>query len=134
MSGPKVLKRTLSPISTPGKKPPSVPVISPAGKRETLALALLEDYLQVHQEAVAAIKADVSDPMARVDALSRLSQALDRTLRSLDKASPVTSRLEVAKRVLERQAAFVNDRFPDHLPAFLEVLEPFGQELAEILR
>lgn len=98
-------------------------------RREILVSALLEDYLSLHQEAVAAVKSGVIEPLERVNALSRLSQALDRTLRALGKASPELSRLAVARWVLERQAEFVRLRFPEHLGMFVEMLEPFGEEL-----
>ncbi|MEO5334179.1 MAG: DUF1804 family protein [Magnetococcus sp. YQC-5] len=97
--------------------------------RETLVESLLHDYLGLHKDAVDAVKNQVDDPLRRVDALSRLSQALDRTLRALGKASPELSRLAVASWVLERQAEFVKHHFPHHLPALLELLEPFGEEL-----
>lgn len=98
-------------------------------RREVLVSALLEDYLGLHKEAVAAVKNGVVEPLERVDALSRLSQALDRTLRALGKASPELSRLAVAKWVLERQAEFIKTRHPEHLGVFVEILEPFGEEL-----
>lgn len=97
--------------------------------RETLVGALLEEYLVMHKDAVEAIKKQVDTPLQRVDALSRLSQALDRTLRALGKASPEMSRLAMASWVLERQAEFVKNRFEHYLPVFVEVLEPFGAEL-----
>ncbi|MBF0371397.1 MAG: DUF1804 family protein [Magnetococcales bacterium] len=102
-------------------------------RRDYLVERLLEDYLQLHLEAVEAVQDQVEDPLGRVDALARLSQALDRTLRSLGRASPELSRLAVAKAILEKQAEFVKLRFPNHMPAFLEVLEPFGDELAQSL-
>ncbi|MBF0125699.1 MAG: DUF1804 family protein [Magnetococcales bacterium] len=98
--------------------------------RESLVGDLLEDYLALHRDAVEAVKREeVMTPLQRVDALSRLSQALDRTLRALGKASPDLSRLAVARWVLGRQAEFVKTRFPDHLSLFVEILEPFSEEL-----
>ncbi|MBF0192873.1 MAG: DUF1804 family protein [Magnetococcales bacterium] len=98
-------------------------------RRERLVSALLEDYLGLHKEAMAAVKGGEVTPLERVEALSRLSQALDRTLRALGKASPELSRLAVARWVLERQAEFVRLRYPEHLGVLVEILEPFGAEL-----
>ncbi|MBF0270878.1 MAG: DUF1804 family protein [Magnetococcales bacterium] len=98
-------------------------------RRERLVSALLEDYLGLHKEAVEAVKGGEVKPLERVEALSRLSQALDRTLRALGKASPELSRLAVARWVLERQAEFVRLRYPEHLGVLVEILEPFGAEL-----
>ncbi|MBF0162593.1 MAG: hemerythrin family protein [Magnetococcales bacterium] len=52
---------------------------------EPLAERLWNDYLQAHQEAVAEILSQVGDPLQRVEALSKLSLALDRTFRALDR-------------------------------------------------
>ncbi len=102
----------------------------PTGHRwDLLAETLLTDYLQAHQEAMVAIKSDVSDPLQRVEALSKLSLALDRTFRALDRGGAEHSPLLIARLVLERQAEFIKQRFPSHLPAFLDILEPFGQML-----
>ncbi|MEO5364031.1 MAG: DUF1804 family protein [Magnetococcus sp. DMHC-8] len=96
---------------------------------DQLAESLLTEYLQAHQEAMAAIQQAVTDPLQRVEALSKLSLALDRTFRALDRSEPAASPLLIARLVLERQAEFIKQRFPDHLAAFLEILEPFGQAL-----
>ncbi|MBF0294267.1 MAG: DUF1804 family protein [Magnetococcales bacterium] len=97
--------------------------------RESLVGDLLVEYLEMHMEAIESVKCQVADPLHRVNALSRLSQALDRTMRSLGKASPELSRLAVAQWVLTRQAEFVRNHCPDHLPVLLEILEPFGEAL-----
>lgn len=98
--------------------------------RATLVSTLLEDYLALHLEAMAALKQKDDDPLKRVEAISRLSQALDRTLRALNKASPELSRLTIAHEFLDRQGQFIKEHFPQHLPAFLEILDPFGMDLA----
>ena len=96
---------------------------------EQFAETLLTEYLQSHQEAMQAIQSQVTDPLQRVEALSKLSMALDRTFRALDRGGTNASPLLIARIVLERQAEFIKQRFPGHLPAFLEILEPFGQAL-----
>ena len=102
----------------------------PVGNRwESLAETLLTEYLEAHQEAMVAIQTQVTDPLQRVEALSKLSLALDRTFRALDRGGTETAPLLVARIVLDRQAEFIKQRFPGHLSAFLEILEPFGQAL-----
>lgn len=96
---------------------------------EQMAKTLLDDYLQSHQEAVTAIKTQVSDPLQRVEALSKLSLAMDRTFRALERGNVGPTPLTIAQMVLERQSEFIKQRFSNHLPAFLEILEPFGQAL-----
>ncbi|MBF0610494.1 MAG: DUF1804 family protein [Magnetococcales bacterium] len=99
--------------------------------RDALSETLLQDYFLVHLEALDSLKLSQEDPIKKVDALSKLSQALDRTLSSLEKVSPDLSRLAIAKQFLERQIQFVEKHFPHHLPCFVEVLEPFGNHLSE---
>lgn len=94
-----------------------------------LAEELLADYMASHQEAVATIKDEVTDPRQRAEALSKLSLAMDRTFRALDRGTPEHTPLAIAQMVLERQSDFIKQNFPDHLPAFLEILKPFGQAL-----
>lgn len=98
-------------------------------EREALVAELLEDTLRLHVEAVASLASSEADPLMRVELLAKLSQALDRTLRALGKASPELSRLAVAKEVLERMALFVQEHFPRHLTVFVEILEPFAAAL-----
>lgn len=96
---------------------------------DCMAETLLADYLHAHQEAIAAIKSQVSDPLQRVEALSKLSLAMDRTFRALDRGNPEIPPLVIARTLLDRQSEFIKQRFPNHLAAFLEILEPFGHEL-----
>lgn len=117
--------------NTPDVSPLPSSVSTEGYQWDCVAEALLADYLQSHQEAVTAIKAQVTDPLQRVEALSKLSTAMDRTFRALDRGTttPELPPLVVARTVLARQSEFIKQRFPRHLPAFLEILEPFGQEL-----
>ena len=54
---------------------------------DSLAESLLHEYLQAHQEAMGAVLSQVSEPLQRVEALSKLSLALDRTFRALDRGA-----------------------------------------------
>ena len=96
---------------------------------ERMSETLLADYLQSHQEALIAIKSQVTEPLQRVEALSKLSTAMDRTFRALDRGTPEHPPLTIARMVLERQSEFIKNSFPNHLPAFLEILKPFEQAL-----
>jgi hypothetical protein len=100
--------------------------------RRELLDKLLGEFLNLHTEAMESVKAEVSDPIKRVEALTRLSQALDRTLNALVKATPQTPHLTIAQHVLKHQVAFVEANFPHHAVALLTILEPFGEELIQI--
>ncbi|MBF0357529.1 MAG: DUF1804 family protein [Magnetococcales bacterium] len=101
-------------------------------KRKVLLDKLLGEFLTLHKEAMESVKVDVTDPLKRVEALTRLSQALDRTLNALIKATPQTGNLNIAQDVLKHQVAFVEANFPQHAEALLSILEPFGVDLIKI--
>jgi hypothetical protein len=103
-------------------------------KRRRLLNKLLGEFLVLHKEAMESVKAEVVDPIKRVEALTRLSQALDRTLNALVKATPQISHLTIAQDVLKHQVAFVESNFPQHAAALLTILEPFGEELIKIFK
>ncbi|MBF0448161.1 MAG: DUF1804 family protein [Magnetococcales bacterium] len=93
---------------------------------------LLGEFLVLHTEAMASVKEEVQDPIKQVEALTRLSQALDRTVNALVKATPPPPCLTIARDVLQKQVVFVERRFPQHAQALLAILEPFGEELIKI--
>jgi hypothetical protein len=101
-------------------------------KRKVLLDKLLGEFLVLHKEAMESVKNEITDPIKRVEALTRLSQALDRTLNALIKATPQTANLTIAQDVLKHQVAFVEANFPQHAAALLTILEPFGAELIKI--
>ncbi len=98
---------------------------------QQVANTLWQEYLQAHRQAMQALLQEVSDPLQRVETLAKLSLALDRTFRALDQSNNSVPPLQVARQLLERQAAFIQQYYPRHLPAFLEILEPFGQALLQ---
>ncbi|MBF0184291.1 MAG: DUF1804 family protein [Magnetococcales bacterium] len=105
--------------------------IHPSDSWQHLAQTLWQEYLQAHRQAMTALLQEVVDPLQRVETLAKLSLALDRTFRALEQGQPAISPLSIARQVLERQAEFIQRRYPSHLTAFLEILEPFGQALLQ---
>ncbi|WP_130470049.1 DUF1804 family protein [Candidatus Magnetaquicoccus inordinatus] len=98
---------------------------------QQVANELWKEYLQAHRQAMTSLLQEGGDPLQRVESLAKLSLALDRTYRALEQGNDAISPLQIARQLLERQAVFIQDHFPRHLPAFLEILEPFGQSLDE---
>jgi len=64
--------------------------------------------------------------------LPRLAAHKNGPTRAITKSAPELNRLAVASEVLQLLAKFVRDRFPAHATAFMEVLEPFGEELVKV--
>jgi hypothetical protein len=68
--------------------------------------------------------------LERVEAISRVSDAYHKTAAAVGKHSPKISRLAIAIEILTTLTDYVREKHPALAPALLEVLEPFGQELA----
>lgn len=93
---------------------------------------MLEDYLQLHQATVEAVKGDAKlGPLAKAEVLSRLADAFTKTMAAVGKASPELSRLAVATDVLQRFAKYIAEEAPHLAEGLLEVIEPFAADLAK---
>ncbi|XHS78509.1 DUF1804 family protein [Burkholderiaceae bacterium UC74_6] len=97
-----------------------------------LSRQLLEDYLTQHQAMLDALKKDDKlTAMQRADILASASDSFNKTMASFKRLSPELNKQAIALDVLQRLAAFSQQRYPKHVPALLEMLEPFGEELAK---
>jgi hypothetical protein len=97
-----------------------------------LSRKLLEDYLVQHQAAIDALRKD--DKMTatqRATVLASMADSFHKTMASMKKLAPELNRHAVALDSLQRLANFAQQRYPRHVPALLEMLEPFGEELAK---
>jgi hypothetical protein len=94
--------------------------------RQTLGIVV-----QQVQATVQAIQ-DAPDmkPEAKVQALASLADAYNKLMAASRKLMPETDKLAVATDVAKRLADFVRANYPQHAPAFAEILGPFGDELA----
>ena len=102
------------------------------GGLEQLVGQVIEDYVIAHQATLEALKTstDIS-PIEKAKVLASLADAFNKTVSSAGRISPKISELGVAMDVLKRLGDFIAQRYPQHAPALLEVIEPFGTTLAE---
>ena len=70
-------------------------------------------------------------PADKAKMMASLADSFNKMVNSAGRASPNLSRLGIATEVLQRLAEFVREQFPTHQDAFLDILEPFGLELAK---
>jgi hypothetical protein len=97
-----------------------------------LGKKLLEDYLVMHQAVVDEIKADKAmKATEKVAALASLTDSFNKTMSALRKVAPELNRHAIALDALQRLAAFAEQNYPKNVPALIEMLEPFGAELAK---
>ena len=93
----------------------------------------VEDYLMAHVSTLKALHEDPSltaEKRARI--LSQLAFAMDKVRKASLVLNPELNKLSVALDLLFRLTEFVQERYPQHAPALLEVLEPFGHEVSKL--
>jgi Protein of unknown function (DUF1804) len=98
----------------------------------TLGRKLLEDYLVQHQATMDLLRADKKmSAIERAETLASMSDSFAKTMASFKRLSPELNRQAVQIDVLQRLAKFAQQRYPQHVQALLDMLEPFGVELAK---
>ncbi|WP_394789087.1 DUF1804 family protein [Rhodoferax sp.] len=99
----------------------------------SLSKKLLEDYLLQHQATMDLLReAKDMGPRDRADTLASMSDSFNKTMNSFKRLAPELNKQAVQLDVLQRFATFAQTRFPKNVPALLEMLEPFGEELAKV--
>ncbi|KZL25661.1 DUF1804 family protein [Pseudovibrio sp. Ad37] len=100
---------------------------------EAVVTSVVEDFVSMFQATIEQIKASENiDPPEKVKLMASLSDAFNKMVASAGRVAPKLSELGVAQDVLQRFAEFIRKHHPDHAQTFLEVLEPFGEYLAEV--
>jgi len=93
---------------------------------------LLEDLTLLFQATIEDIKDKEVDPMRKVEAISRLSDAYSKTLKAAGGGDQKIAKLAIAMQVLEELATFIREGYPEQLEVFAAILEPFGQRVSEV--
>lgn len=102
------------------------------GSIEELSRAMLAGFLSQYNHTMTLLQdSNVEDlpPSERAKLLASLADAFAKTVAANKRVMPETSQLATALQVLDALAAFVQEKHPKHLAAFVEVLEPFGVEV-----
>ena len=94
---------------------------------------LLEDYLVQHQATIDMLREHPTmTPRERAETLASMSDSFNKTMASFRRLNPELNRQAVQLDVLQRFTSFAQSHYPQHLAALVEMLEPFGQELAKV--
>lgn len=98
----------------------------------SLVSEAVEDFTIMFQATMDQIK-DARDiaPGDKAKMMASLADSFNKMVNSAGKASPQLSKLGVATEVLKKLADFIRANFPHHGEAFIEILEPFGQSIAQ---
>ena len=72
------------------------------------------------------------EPVQRAETLASMSDSFNKTMASFKRLSPELNKQAIQLDVLQRLVSFAQAKFPQHLTAMVELLEPFGEELAKV--
>ena len=100
---------------------------------EAVARAALAGFMTQYQATMNALNANPDiPPEKKVQILASLADSFNKTVAASKRVLPETSQLATAMEVVQKLAGFIRERYPKHAQAFVEVLEPFGEELARV--
>ena len=112
-----------------------VAAVMAGGDPEGLSREILTGFIIQFKSTMDAIKDDRDvSAMDRVEMLTSLADAYNKTIASSRKILPETSKLAIALQVLELLADYLQEHKPELLPDFMALLEPFGQTLDGALK
>jgi hypothetical protein len=100
------------------------------GGVKALTRVVLEDFIPLFQTTITAIKSDKLDAVEKAEAISRLADAYAKTVKASGAVDPAIAKLGWGMDVLKMLAKFTIEHFPQHQAALLEIIEPFGEQLA----
>lgn len=93
---------------------------------------MLEDFSLLFLVTVEDIKTGELSGLQKTEALSRLSDAYNKIMKSAVRGTPEIAKLSVALEVLEELAKFIKEQYPSELKVFAAILEPFGARVSEV--
>lgn len=101
---------------------------------EAVARQTLSEYVLQHKALMAEIiTAQDMTATQKTTALASLADSFNKMVAASRRVLPESNELATALRVIQLLTEFVRQRFPQHAPALLSVLEPFADEVAERL-
>jgi len=99
---------------------------------EAVVSSVVEEFTIQFQAALEMLKSEAIAPDERVKLMASLSDAFNKMVGAAGRVAPKISQLSVALDVLRRLGEYIRAHHPDQVETFLAVLEPFGEQLAEV--
>lgn len=99
------------------------------GGLEEVARTVLIGLVAQYQSTIETITYADLKPQEKVEMLASLADAYNKSVSASRKILPETSQLATALEVLQKLGSFISEHHPQHLTAFAEILEPFGEEV-----
>lgn len=102
------------------------------GTIEDIGRQMLAGLVTQYQSSMEELTRDTKlNPVTKVQLLASLADAFNKTISASKRLLPETSELATAMEVVQKLAEFVRKNYPQHASIFVELLEPFGDELAK---
>lgn len=101
------------------------------GGIESAARQMLAGLITQYQTTISELEVAEIKAADKVSMLASLADAYNKTINASKRVLPETNELAVAMGVVQRFAAFIKERYPEHIAAFADVLGPFGDELTK---
>lgn len=102
------------------------------GTIEDIGRQMLSGLVMQYQSSMDELTKDTKlNPTTKVQLLASLADAFNKTISASKRLLPETSELATAMEVVQKLAEFVRKNYPQHAAIFVELLEPFGEELAK---
>lgn len=96
------------------------------------SVSLLNDYVLQHTATMKMLREDKKmTAQQHAETLASMADSFNKTMAAFKRMSPEINRQAVALDVMQRLAQFAQVKFPKHVPLLLELLEPFGEEIAK---
>ncbi|UOO93592.1 DUF1804 family protein [Vitreoscilla stercoraria] len=93
---------------------------------EDLGRAILSGFLLQYNATIQELHTSELPAAKKVELLTSLADAFNKTTAASKKVLPETNQLATALTVVQKLGDFIQTHHPKHLPAFAEILEPFG--------
>ena len=99
---------------------------------EDLGRAILSSFLLQYNSTMQALQASDKPPEAKVEMLTSLADAFNKTVAASKKVLPETNQLATAMLVIQKLGEYIQVKHSAHLDFYIEILEPFGAELQKM--
>lgn len=97
-----------------------------------LTAQILEEFALKSQSVMEQLKS-VEDPLEAAEAMAKVSTAYVKLSNALKNSTPQLNELAVAQKVIKELKTFIQDKYPQHIGVFVDILEPFSVVLSKTL-
>ena len=108
-----------------------------AGNMDEMGMALFNDFLIMFKATQDVLSTASDDTLTslqvanlKVQGIASLADSLAKMTACLKRLLPELNRAEAAQGIINALAEFIAAQYPQHLAAFVDILEPFARHLA----